>query len=238
MFKIIPAGDSALIIKAEDDISPETNIKVRQIMLGMEKTDLTGIMEMVPSYNELMIYYQPGVIDFQQLTGHIRKAESKMESMPAPPARRVYVPVCYGGEEGPDLGHVAETAQQTEENVIKIHTGNDLLVYMLGFSPGFCYLGGMDARIACPRKATPRLAVPAGSVGIAGNQTGIYPITSPGGWQIIGRTPLLPFRPDAEEPFLFKAGDRIRFFEIDQEELLRITGLINQGKFEFQQEQI
>ena len=185
-----------------------------------------------------MIYYQPGVIDLQQLTGYIRKAESKMESIPAPPARRVYIPVCYGHEEGPDLGHVAETSRQTEENVIKMHTANDMLVYMLGFSPGFCYLGGMDTRIACPRKATPRLAVPAGSVGIAGSQTGIYPITSPGGWQIIGRTPLLPFRPDAEEPFLFKAGDRIRFFEIDQEELLRITGLINQGKFEIQQEKI
>lgn len=238
MFRIIPAGDSALIIKAGDDISPDTNMKVRQMMLAMEKTDLPGIIEMVPSYNELMIYYQPGVINFQQLTGYIRKAESNMESMPSPPAKRVYVPVCYGEEEGPDLGHVAENTWQTEENVIKIHTGNDMQVYMLGFSPGFCYLGGMDTRIACPRKTTPRLAVPAGSVGIAGNQTGIYPINSPGGWQIIGRTPLLPFRSDAEIPFLFKTGDSIRFFEIDKEEMLRITGLINQGKYEIQQEQI
>ena len=238
MLKIIPAGDAAVIIKAGDDISPDTNMKVRQIMQAMEKIDLPGIMEMVPSYNELMIYYQPGVIDFHQMTGYIRKAESKMESMPAPSAKRVYVPVCYGSEEGPDLELVANTNSLSKEQVIELHTNSNLLIYMLGFSPGFCYLGGMNPRISCPRKTSPRLDIPAGSVGIAGNQTGIYPISSPGGWQIIGHTPLLPFTPNAEEPFLFKAGDRIRFFEIDREEHNHIKSLINEGRYEIRKEQI
>ncbi|MBX6395501.1 MAG: 5-oxoprolinase subunit PxpB, partial [Alicyclobacillaceae bacterium] len=138
--------------------------------------------------------------------------------------RLVEIPVCYGGEFGPDLAYVADYHGLTPERVIEIHSSTEYRVYMIGFAPGFPYLGGLSPELATPRKTSPRLTIPAGSVGIAGNQTGVYSVSTPGGWQIIGRTPLVLFRPDLHPPSLLKAGDRVRFYPISREEFTRWNG--------------
>ena len=152
--------------------------------------------------------------------------------MVLPAADVIHVPAIYGGEYGPDLHYVAEFNCLSEDDVITIHSSVACLVYMFGFTPGFCYLGGMDKRIATPRQETPRLKIPAGSVGIAGEQTGIYPLLSPGGWQLIGRTPLLLFNPDRKPVFLFNAGDYIQFYPVDMEEYKRIAEEVAAGTYQ------
>jgi len=179
--KYIPSGDSAFIIKAGDVISEEVNLVVRKLLKRLEEENISGILGFIPSYNELMVCYDPATVDYRQLLETFKKCAADLGAMTLPEAEVVHVPVLYGGEAGPDLHHVAEHNGLTEEDVIRIHSSTNCLVYMLGFTPDFCYLGGMDRRIATPRHETPRLKIPAGSVGIAGEQTGIYPLESPGG---------------------------------------------------------
>ena len=172
-------------------------------------------------YKTFEPYIHPSVTMKERMAAYIRSAEM---TEPASP-RQVEIPVCYGGVYGPDLAYVAEYHHMTEEEVVKIHTGPEYLVYMLGFCPGFPYMGGMDTRIATPRRASPRLAIPAGSIGIAGEQTGGYPLSTPGGWQLIGRTPVDMFRPDnQEEPTLLRAGDHVHFRAVTEEEYRKIRG--------------
>jgi KipI family sensor histidine kinase inhibitor len=229
--KYIPSGDSAFIIKAGDDISEEVNLVVRKLLTRLEEENIPGVIDFIPSYNELMVCYDPAVLDYKQLLELFRKSAADLGSIELPRADVVHVPVLYGGEYGPDLRHVAELNDLTEEEVIEIHSSTACLVYMLGFTPGFCYLGGMDRRIATPRLETPRLKIPAGSVGIAGSQTGIYPLESPGGWQLIGRTPLRLFNPDGKPEFLFKAGDYIKFYPVDAEEYKHIGSEVAAGTY-------
>ena len=157
----------------------------------------------------------------------------KMDIKAGESRRRVFeIPVCYGGQYGPDLANIAEHAGLTEEEVVKIHSSKDYLIYMLGFLPGFCYLGGLDERIHTPRLANPRLKINAGSVGIGGSQTGIYPLDSPGGWQLMGMTPVKTYDPDREVPILLSAGDYIRFIPVDEEEYLRIKELVERDEYQ------
>jgi len=230
--KYIPSGDSAFIIKAGDVISEEVNLVVRKLLKRLEEENISGILDFIPSYNELMVCYDPVTVDYRQLLEIFKRCAADLSAMTLLDAEVVHVPVMYGGEFGPDLQYVAEYNGLTEEDVISIHGTADCLVYMLGFTPGFCYLGGMDRRIATPRQETPRLKIPAGSVGIAGEQTGIYPIGSPGGWQLIGRTPLRLFNPDAKPEFLFSAGDYIRFYSVDKDEYERIAAAVAEGTYQ------
>lgn len=209
--KISAFGDSAVLIKAGDDISQETHRVVQNLMYSIQQHEIAGVEEVVPSYNELLIYYNPLLIKPEVLADAIRAAATSHTSNQLPHPRTIVIPVLYGGDHGPDLQDVAALTGLSPDEVVAIHSGSNYLVYMMGFSPGFCYLGGMDTRIACNRKAQPRFKIEAGAVGIAGRQTGIYPIESPGGWQIIGQTPVKLFRPDADAPFLVQAGDFIRF---------------------------
>lgn len=157
--------------------------------------------------------------DDTQITHSSFEAHSSFEThMPIETQRTIEIPVCYGGDFGPDLGFVAAHCGLSEEEIIAIHSSGDYLVYMIGFAPGFPYLGGMPERIAAPRHRTPRTVIPRGSVGIAGGQTGVYPIATPGGWQLIGRTPLELFRPESEYPSLLRAGDKVRFKPITREQ--------------------
>lgn len=157
----------------------------------------------------------------------------KVEVKAGETCKRIFeIPVCYGGEYGPDIANIAEHAGLTEEEVIRIHSSKDYLIYMLGFLPGFTYLGGLDERLHTPRLANPRIRISAGSVGIGGSQTGIYPLDSPGGWQLMGMTPVKTYDPDREVPILVEAGDYIRFVPVDEEEYLRIKDAVERGEYQ------
>ncbi len=214
MFGYFPCGDATLIVKAGRDISPATNQLVRKLLYCLDERPLPGVSEVIPSYNELLVCYDPLQTDCQQLKNQIQLIEPDLDMVELPLPARVVIYVCYGGELGPDLSEVARYNGLREEEVVDLHTSVDYPVYMLGFTPGFCYLGGMDKRLSTPRKTTPRIKIPAGSVGIAEAQTGIYPIESPGGWQLIGRTPAELFNPKRENVFLVNPGDIIRFKSI------------------------
>jgi len=192
------------------------------LLARIEQEKIVGIVDFIPSYNELMVCYNPAIIGFRRLVEIVKSLDSDLDSVELPASSTILVPVVYGGDFGPDLQDVAVYNNLSEEDVVKIHSSATYLVYMLGFTPGFCYLGGMDERLRTPRRKTPRVVISPGSVGIAEMQTGMYPVESPGGWQIIGKTPLRLFAPERENPFLYKAGDRIRFYPITRDAFNRI----------------
>ena len=182
-----------------------------------------GVRDVVPTYRSVVVHFNPLQTDSDALHARLEREAAR----PSPPLAAVKapvrIPVCYGGELGPDLEAVAAFARMDSAAVIAAHTATTYRVFMLGFVPGFAYLGTVDARLAMPRRSTPRVRVPARSVGIAGVQTGIYPTETPGGWQLIGRTPVKPFDPDRAEPFLMKAGDAVQFYAIDRDEYDSLT---------------
>lgn len=224
MARFLPCGDSALTVELGNAISPEINARVTALAAMLTHAPLRGVLELVPTYCALTVQYDPEQTSCTQLIPALTELCARLDGPAAQSDSLVKLPVLYGGFCGPDLGFVAQNAGLTAEEVVKIHNQTDYLIYMLGFTPGFPYLGGMDARIAAPRLASPRVHIPAGSVGIAGEQTGVYPIASPGGWQIIGRTPLKLFDPHREQPFLLSAGQRVRFVPIDEAEYRRLGG--------------
>ncbi len=228
-FQYKAMGDKALLIEFDEVISPKINKKVRGLMEGLSKERIEGIQEVVPAYRSLLVYYDPFTIGFQTLCSKIHEIAKKFDRSKLPEPRVFHLPVCYGGEMGPDLPYVAEHNGLTEEEVVKIHASTAYLVYMLGFLPGFPYLGGLSPKLATPRLPEPRIKIPAGSVGIAGNQTGIYPIESPGGWRIIGRTPVELYTPQNDPPVLLAMGDFVKFFPISPEEFQKIRSQVEDG---------
>ncbi|NJE02651.1 5-oxoprolinase subunit PxpB [Thermococcus sp. MV11] len=217
--KVKPLGDSALLISFGEVINEGINDRVHALARAIEKAGFEWLVEVVPAYSSLAVIYDPTLIDFEGVKRAVEGVEASAESFEG---ELVEIPVVYGGEYGPDLEFVAKHSGLSVDDVIEIHSKPVYRVYFLGFLPGFAYLGGMDERIAVPRLEKPRLRVPAGSVGIAGKQTGIYPLESPGGWRLIGRTPLRLFNPEKEPPTLFKPGDRVKFVPIDEGEFLRL----------------
>jgi KipI family sensor histidine kinase inhibitor len=230
-FRYLAAGDSALVVEFGDEIHPELNHKLQGFVRALEDQNIQGIREYIPTYRSLMIVYDPAVILFQELVGKIQQIQSEQPTSRFLKPRIVEVPVLYGGKFGPDIECVAQHNRLSIEEVIALHSGRDYLVYMLGFTPGFCYLGGMSKRLETPRLAMPRTRIPAGSVGIAGKQTGVYPIDSPGGWRLIGRTPLCLFDPNREPAVLITAGDYVRFSRIDAQDYHNIADRIQHGSF-------
>ncbi|OZB98391.1 5-oxoprolinase subunit PxpB [Paenibacillus sp. XY044] len=230
--KVVPLGETAVVVHLGDTISEGLHREVQALTRRIETNPFQGFVECVPAFTTVTVFYDPFELDLPPMeTGRSDYVRSILEAYLAdiqetPEAEPVVIeiPVCYGGEFGPDLADVASVNKLAIEDVIRIHTGQNYLVYAVGFAPGFPYLGGLDERIAAPRKQTPRLAIPAGSVGIAGTQTGIYPVETPGGWQIIGRTPLALFMPDQDPPALLRGGEYIRFRQIDAAEYEQIKG--------------
>jgi inhibitor of KinA len=216
------AGDQGLLVEYGDAIDPEINRKVRAAAIAMDRARPAGIIEYIPTYRSLIILYDPSLTDAYKLQSALLALEERLTGIEIPPPDIVEIPVCYGGELGPDIDFVAKCHNLTVDEVIRIHSEPEYPVYMIGFTPGFPFLGGLPEILHTPRLETPRKRVPAGSVGIANAQTGVYPIDSPGGWQLIGRTPLKLFDPKRPTPFLLKAGDRLKFRAIAFEEYNRL----------------
>lgn len=230
-YEIRPEGDSALLIVFGTEISRDTNRLVSAAARRVREQGIRGVVDMIPAFVSLLVCYDPRVISCGALRARLEtilQAEAETRET----AGRVFeIPVCYGGEFGPDLPDIASHAGLTEREVVDIHTSRDYLVYMLGFLPGFCYLGGLDERIHTPRLETPRLKIPSGSVGIGGSQTGIYPMESPGGWRLMGKTPVRTWDPDRDVPILLQAGDSIRFVEITAAEFRRISEAVEKNEY-------
>ncbi|TXC90529.1 5-oxoprolinase subunit PxpB [Metabacillus litoralis] len=226
-FTFFPQGDRAVTIKMGKEINITTHKKVKLLCEHLKSNPFTGMIEVTPSYTTVTVFYEPkdlvlNSINESPYSEVVRILSTIISSINitenTDQTKTILIPVCYGGKYGPDLAEVAKIHQLTEQQVINIHSNQDYLVYMIGFAPGFPYLGGMSEKIATPRKSTPRNMIPIGSVGIGGEQTGIYPIESPGGWQLIGRTPIKLFDVEREQPSLLKAGDVVKFTPITQEQ--------------------
>ncbi|MBU5485112.1 5-oxoprolinase subunit PxpB [Clostridium sp. MSJ-11] len=231
--KYLISGDKALTIEYGNEISEDISNKVRYMMVVLESNKIQGIVEIVPTYRSLMIHYDALTIGYDDLVKELKLLEDKLEDISLPEPEVIEIPTVYGGEYGPDIENVAHHNGITLEEVIKIHSSKEYLIYMLGFTPGFPYLGGMDEKISTPRLKEPRTKINRGSVGIAGSQTGIYPIDSPGGWQLIGRTPLKLYEPNREVPILLKAGNYIKFVPISKNQYKIIEKAINNGTYKY-----
>lgn len=229
--KIMTAGDSSILIQFGNSIDPDINARIAATVQLMKEQHIEGVVDIIPAFCSLLINYDPRVISYDEMKTRMEKILSVEIAAGARKKKVHEIPVCYGGEFGPDLPTIAEHAGLSEQEVIDIHSSTDYLIYMLGFLPGFTYLGGLDERIHTPRLANPRIRIPAGSVGIGGSQTGIYPMDSPGGWQLMGMTPVKTYDPDREVPILVEAGDYIRFVPVDRAEYDRIKGEVEQGTY-------
>ena len=230
--RVVPLGDRALLIQLGSAIDDETHRQVRAVAARLASHPLPGLIELVPAFASVAVHYdparvpndRPGVGRGVARSPYVRFAEAVEAALtnlgdePLPAPRTFDIPVRYGGDEGPDLALVAQAHGLTADEVVRLHTGGTYRVYMLGFAPGFAYLGGLPEVLATPRRDEPRTAVPAGSVGIGGSQTGIYPLVSPGGWQIIGRTSVSLFDPRRTPPTLLAIGDVVRFHAVASDE--------------------
>lgn len=214
--RVVSAGDAALVLEFPARIDPAVNDRVTSTASELRTRWGAILRDVVVGYCTVTVYYDPLQIDAPWLEGEIRQAAQRAGRVRRHAGALVQVPVCYEGSLAPDLEDVAAFGGCSPEDVVRWHTGRRYRVYMIGFSPGFAYMGEVDPRIAAPRRAVPRAAVPAGAVAIAGGQTGIYPAETPGGWNIIGRTTLKPWDPDRIEPILFHPGDSVDFVPISR----------------------
>jgi KipI family sensor histidine kinase inhibitor len=206
------------VVELGDRIDIALNLQVRALGLAVERAGLAGVHEAVPTYRSLAIYYDPLVMGRDALKDQVQALQDSLEDEREQSPKIMEIPTVYGGEYGPDLDFVAGRTGLSQDEVIRLHTEPLYHVYMLGFMAGFAYLGGLSERLSVPRLATPRLKVPAGSVGIAGTQTGVYPLESPGGWRIIGRTHLRLFDASDQVPTPILPGDKVRFVRIEEHE--------------------
>lgn len=233
--RIVPVGDQAVSIEFGDQIDITVNRCVYTCAELLETAEIGGVLELIPSYRSLLVQYDSSVVSYSDLLESLKAllredGDSAQDQEPSN-VRLLTIPVLYGGDDAMDLDHVAERVGMTANEVIEIHSAGTYIVYMLGFAPGFPYLGGMDPRIACPRLPTPRVRIPAGSVGIAESQTGVYPLAGPAGWRIIGRTPARLFEPAANPPVAIMPGSFVRFKPIDTAEALRIESQAANGMY-------
>ena len=232
-FRFLLAGESCVVVEFGDEINLELNRMVRYMFLSLKQMSIPGITELIPTYRSLYVEYNPLLIGLEELKKRLREVDEGTDEVDISPPRVVEIPTVYGGEHGPDLEFVANYNNLTQKEVVEIHTSQDYLVYMLGFTPGFAYLGGVSERIATPRLETPRLKVLAGTVAIAGQQTGVYPVDSPGGWRLLGKTPIQLFDPDRDPPALLQpTSDYVRFVSIDEDEYQTIKEQVEAGQYQ------
>lgn len=212
-----PASDQSLLIYFGEKITVEANESVRKLLHLLEEEPIAGVRNLHPAYCSLLVKFDALKWQHKKLEKELRKYLARLDQVKVPEPRQLEIPVCYGGEFGPDLEEVAALHEITVDRVIELHSSPTYLVYFLGFVPGFAYLGELPKELITPRLATPRKKVPHGSVGIAGNQTGVYPFETPGGWRLLGRTPLAMFRTDRDGLSLLSIGDHVRFVPVSRE---------------------
>lgn len=213
--RVVPAGDAAWFVEFDNRIDPVVNARAIALARAVREAGWRFVRDVVTAYRSVAVYVDPLAPEVRDLRETLTALAEGIPPADTSREALITVPVCYGGEFGPDLARVAEFAGCSEEEVIRRHTAREYRVYMVGYVPGFPYMGTVDPTIAAPRRETPRVRVPQGSVGIAGPQTGIYPRDTPGGWNLIGRTPIKPFDERRPEPCLFRPGSRVRFVAID-----------------------
>ncbi len=230
--RFMSAGDRAMVVEFGNEISERINNQVHGLEAKLTKSRIPGIVELVPAFRSLMIYYDPCKISFQELEKSIRGFGSILEYSKNQKKRILKIPCCYGARFGPDLKDMEEYTGLDRDEIIRIHSSVDYKIYMMGFLPGFVYLGGLDRRIEMPRLKTPRVRILPGAVGIGGSQTGVYPVASPGGWRLMGGTPVNFYDPDREEPILCKAGEYIRFVPITIDDYYHIRRMIVKGTYQ------
>jgi inhibitor of KinA len=219
-----PASDRSILICFGVQITLEAHQRIRRLLRLLDLEPIAGIRNLHPAYCSLLITFDPLKWKHGELQAVLQRHLDRLDDVPLPEPREIHIPVCYGGDFGPDLCDVAAIHGITPARVIELHGSVTYIVYFCGFVPGFAYLGELPKELTTPRLQTPRLSVPAGSVGIAGNQTGVYPFATPGGWRLIGRTPLAMFRPDRADMSLLRIGDHVRFTPISPEEFQARAG--------------
>ncbi|WP_010677263.1 5-oxoprolinase subunit PxpB [Bacillus timonensis] len=235
-FDILPVGDMALQIFFKAPISETLQSQIQQTTKQIEKRKIQGVIELVPAFQSITVYYNPNLTSYKNLSLHVFEiCQKRLAEGTSSSKKVIFIPTCYDGE---DLENVARRNGLSTEEVISIHSSVDYLIYMIGFLPGFPYLKGLPKKLTTPRLSNPRLKVPKGSVGIGGDQTGIYPLESPGGWNLIGRTPVPLFTPASSEPFLLKAGDFLRFMPVSTEEYREIENLVKDNVYKVEVKEI
>jgi inhibitor of KinA len=232
--QLAPLGDRAVQIWLGDRIAEDVHRRVRAVYAKLSRSPVPGTIELVPAYASVTVHYEPSAVPndarspdapspYARFAAALQLALAEVREDAVPEARRIEIPVCYGGDFGPDLDEVARVRGMSPDEVVRLHSSAMYRVYMLGFAPGFAYLGGLPEAIAMPRRSEPRTAVPAGTVGIAGTQTGVYPLVLPGGWQLIGRTPRRMFDARLEPPTVLAAGDLVAFSAITHDEFVELA---------------
>lgn len=223
--RIVEAGDTLLLAELADRIDPSINARAIAAAAALRSQDLPGVRDVVPTFRSVAVHYDPLAADRDALRAALALAASRAGTSIDVAGRQVDIPVCYDSEFALDMDDIARHTALDRAEIVRLHTAGNYRVFMLGFLPGFAYLGGLDKQLAVPRLTTPRRAVPAGSVAIAGEQTGVYPRTSPGGWRIVGRTPLSMFSAESAQPSLLRPGDRVRFVPVDRREFDRLAAV-------------
>lgn len=230
--RYLPAGDRALLADFGNEINEGINLRVAALTRQIEERHWDGVTEVLPTFRSVLVSYDPLKLDFDALV-RLLSALPPAQAQSAGTKKRIFeIPVCYGARFGADLRDGCALTGLSADEIIALHSGRDYRIYMLGFLPGFPYLGDMDARLTMPRLKNPRTKIPAGSVGIGGSQTGIYPLDSPGGWRLIGATPVRLYDPAREKPILYEAGDYIRFVPISLDDYYDIHRMVDNGRYE------
>jgi len=230
--RFLPAGDLAVSVQLGEEISVDVNTRVRALEYLIAHKAVAGVVETVPTYSALLVYYDPSIVGYDALCGQLATLAEQATTTAMPPAREVQLPCCYEGELGPDLEAAAQRLTLSVDELVRLHAGAEYLVYFIGFTPGLPYMTGAPERLTIARLDSPRVKVPAGSVAIGGIQCCIYPVESPGGFWLLGRTPVRLYDPDAAAPILLKPGDRVRFRRIERREYDDIAARVAAGRFQ------
>jgi len=229
--RFLPAGDLAVLVELGEGISVDVNTRVRALEYLIAQKAVPGVVETVPTYSALLVYYDPSIVGYDGLCGQLAALAEQATTTAMPPAREVELPCCYEGELGPDVEAAAQRLELSVDELVRLHEGAEYLVYFIGFTPGLPYMTGAPERLTIARLDNPRVKVPAGSVAIGGIQCCIYPVESPGGFWLLGRTPVRLYDPEASEPILLKPGDRVRFRRIERREYNDIAERVAAGRF-------